>query len=111
MIDIFFMVLQFVPVANILETLFSSADPVWWTFGLKIIETVVALQLLMPVLEKITRKTANTWGDGWYARLKMILAFLMEIIGALIAIDPRIGSRIAAITGPRDKDEPTQNLG
>lgn len=97
--------LEFVPVANvgleIYAAMVNNVDPVWWKFGAKIIETVVILQILMPRFEKFTRSTANTWDDGVVAKLKMVLAFSMEIIGALGAIDPKLGKRIAAITGER----------
>jgi len=101
MIAILMTLMEFVPVVNVVQELVSSADPVWWKFGAKIVETTVVLQMLMPYLEKFTRSTANTWDDGIVAKLKVALAFTLEIIGAIGAIDPKIGKRIAAITGER----------
>ncbi len=106
MIALLMTLLEFVPVANVVLDLVSGADPIWWKFGAKIVETVVFLQILMPYLERFTRSTANTWDDGLVAKLKMVLAFALEIIGALGAVDPQIGARIRAITGPREYHAP-----
>lgn len=94
-------VMEFVPVVNVVTELVSSGDPSWWKFALKAGETIAFLQLVMPFLENLTIKTANTWDDGLLAKFAMILAFAAEIMGALGAFDPQLGRRIKAITGPR----------
>ena len=110
MIELFFAVIQFVPVANVIDAVVgavnSGAEPTWWKFGAQIVESIVVLQLIMPRLERFTRSTANTWDDGLVAKLKMVLAFSLEIIGALGAVDPQLGARIRAITGPREYHAP-----
>ncbi len=110
MIELFFAVIQFVPVANVIDAVVgavnSGAEPTWWTFGAQIVESIVFLQLIMPRLERFTRSTANTWDDGLYAKLKMVLAFTVEIFGAIGAIDPQLGARIRAITGAREYHAP-----
>lgn len=100
-------VVDFIPVVNVITDIVNAvggsteAAPSWWAFGLKMAETVAFLQLIMPMLESLTRRTENTWDDGLVAKLAMILAFAVEILAAIGAFDPQLGKRIAAITGPR----------
>lgn len=99
-------IVDFIPVANVVTDLVGAVmgvedPPTWWSFGLKMAETITVLQLLMPAFERFTARTANTWDDGVAAKAKMILAFAVEIVAAVGAVDPQIASRIAAITGPR----------
>lgn len=99
-------IVDFIPVANVATDLVSvlgmgGAEPTWWEFALKAAETVAFLQFIMPWLEKITQRTAGTWDDNLLAKLKMILAFAVEILGAVGAFDSQLGRRLKAITGPR----------
>jgi len=101
------LVTQFIPVVNVatdlIGTIGGTAEaPHLWVFALKAAESVAFLQILMPWLERFTRSTANTWDDGIVAKAKMVLAFTIEILGALGAFDPKLGKRIKAITGPRE---------
>lgn len=99
-------IVDFIPVVNVVTDLvsvgISGGDaPSWWAFALKFTETVAFLQWIMPFLESLTMRTANTWDDGFLAKMAMVLAFAAEITGALGAFDPQLGRRIKAITGPR----------
>ena len=99
-------VVDFIPVANVVTDVVRTATdggsaPTWWTFALKLGETVVFLQLMVPWAEKFTKSTEYTWDDGLVAKVKMILAFALEILTALGAADPQLGRRIEAITGTR----------
>lgn len=98
--------LEYIPVVNVVMDLVSTIQGTpepskLWVFALKVAETVTFLQVIMPWLERLTRSTANTWDDGIVAKAKMVLAFTVEILGALGAFDPKLGKRIAAIVGPR----------
>ena len=105
LLGILAMVVDFIPVANVVTDIVSTVaggdSPGWWPFGLKLASSVFALQMLMPMFEDLTKRTANTWDDGVYAKAKMILAFALELIAAAGAFDPQFGGRIKAITGPR----------
>lgn len=100
-------VLDFIPVVNVIKDVVGAVsnngapDPTWWAFALKMAWSITCLQIAMPHLERITRSTANTWDDGLVAKLKMIVAFAVEIMGAVGAFDPKLGSRLKAIVGPR----------
>lgn len=101
-------IVEFIPVANVVADVVSvvksapgMTEPTWWGFALKLAETVVFLQLMMPWFEKFTQSTATTWDDGLYYKGKMVLAFAVEIMGAIGAVDSQLGRRIKAITGPR----------
>lgn len=100
-------VLDFIPVVNVIKDVVGAVsggdapDPTWWGFALKMAWSITVLQIAMPYLERITHATANTWDDGLVAKAKMILAFTAEIMGAIGAFDPKLGSRLKAIVGPR----------
>ena len=101
------MLMEYLPVVNVVSDLVGTIGgtiepPSLWVFALKVASTVAFLQIIMPWLERFTRSTANTWDDGIVAKAKMVLAFTVEILGALGAFDPKLGKRIASITGPRD---------
>ncbi len=98
-------VVDFIPILNTVTDIvgagFGAEPPAWQAFGLKYLSTVVALQYLMPYFERMTRATANTWDDNLFAKIKMVLAFSLELFAAVGAVDPQFGRRVKAITGAR----------
>ncbi len=95
-----------IPVVNVIKDVVGAVngtapDPSWWAFALKMAWSTTCLQIAMPYLERLTRSTANTWDDGIVAKTKMVLAFVVEILGAVGAFDPKLGKRLKAIVGPR----------
>ncbi len=99
-------VADFVPVINVVTDIVKSVGsggeaPAWWAFALKGVESIAFLQFTMPWFEKITMRTANTWDDHLLAKIKMVLAFALELVAAAGALDPQFARRVAAITGKR----------
>jgi hypothetical protein len=90
-----------IPVVNVLSDVVrgvaTGEGPSWWVALLKAYETVLVCQLLLPTLERWSKKTANTWDDSVVARLKNLLAFALEIVAAVSAIDPDLGRRLKEV--------------
>ena len=90
--------LPFIPVANVVAdgwlALSNQGDLAWFPAMLKAYETVLFCQLMLPVLEAISIRTACQWDDGLFHRFANVVAFSTEIFSALMAVDPNLKKRL-----------------
>ena len=109
--------MDWIPVINWIWDIYTTAQgappPEWWEWPVKIMGSVVAARLMLPVLDHfldvfdtIAKSTPWTWDDNLADRGKKLLSTsamfftkAIELILAIGSLDPKIHKRLIRIAG------------